>query len=133
MSPYHSIRLLYVEDEVLIRTELEASLSEAGFNLEVASNGKDALAILEDGNADIQGLITDIKLSGGTNGWDVARRARELTPNLPVIYTSGARAGEWFSRGVPLSIMIEKAYTSSQVIVGLASLLNAPSLTPHLA
>ena len=37
---------------------------------------------------------------------------------------------EWFSRGVPLSIMIEKAYASFQMIAGLASLLNRSGLMP---
>ena len=63
----------------------------------------------------------------------MARRAREINPVLPVIYTSGARAGEWLSRGVPLSIVIGKAYTCSQVIVGLSSLLNGSDLMPGRA
>ena len=133
MSQDHPIRILYVEDEALIRISLDSALRDAGFSLEMASNGDDALGILKDGHTDIQALITDINLGRGADGWAIARRARELNPKLPVIYTSGGRSAEWFSRGVPLSLMIEKAYASSQVIVGLASLLNGPSLTPALA
>jgi hypothetical protein len=37
-------------------------------------------------------MITNISLGVGADGWDVARRARELTPELPVVYMSGASA-----------------------------------------
>ena len=126
MSPDHPIQLLYAEDESLIRAELEASLREAGFSVTLAVDGEEASAILEGEYAALDGLITDVNLGRGTNGWDLARRARELNPGLPVIYTSGARPGEWFARGVPLSIMIAKVYATSQVITGMSTLLNAP-------
>jgi hypothetical protein len=37
----------------------------------------------------IRALVTDIDLGGSSpTGWDVARRARELHPELPVVYLS---------------------------------------------
>jgi DNA-binding NtrC family response regulator len=40
-------------------------------------------------------LLTDINLLGRFNGWDVARAAREVDPNFPVVYMTGAAADEW--------------------------------------
>jgi hypothetical protein len=44
-------------------------------------------------------LVTDINLGEGPDGWDVARQARELIPNLPTGYVSGAIEHEWASHG----------------------------------
>lgn len=53
-------------------------------------------------------LLTDIHLKGDLTGWDVAKRARELNPEMPVIYMTGAAANEWPSHGVPNSVLLNK-------------------------
>ena len=80
--------LLYVEDEVLIQQMLASDLEDAGFAVIVANKGPDALAVLESRSADLHGLITDINLGAGPDGWEVARKARELRSGLPVVYVS---------------------------------------------
>jgi DNA-binding response OmpR family regulator len=69
-------------------------------------------------------LVTDIALRGRVNGWDVARRAREIDPDFPVVYMSGASAGQWPSRGVPNGIMLEMPFAPAQLIAAIANLLN---------
>lgn len=81
--------LLYVEDEVLIQQLVEHELRDAGFGVVLASAAGEALEILDSGQYELQGLITDINLGAGADGWAVARRARELISGLPVIYVSG--------------------------------------------
>jgi hypothetical protein len=45
--------------------------------------------------------VTDVTLSpGAVTGCDVARRARELKPEIPVDYMPGACALDWASKGV---------------------------------
>jgi CheY-like chemotaxis protein len=63
-------------------------LEEQGFVVEVVSNAFDALRRLASGRT-IDILFTDINLAGGVDGATLARRARQLLPDLPVIYTSG--------------------------------------------
>ena len=48
-----------------------------------------------------QGLIIDLNLGEGPDGWAVARLARQLMPALPVVYVSAASEHEWTSMGVP--------------------------------
>jgi CheY-like chemotaxis protein len=120
------VQLLYVEDETIIQMEVEAVLRHAGFDLVLASNGNQALAMLEGGGSNIQGLITDVRLGEGADGWDVARRAREILPSVSVVYASGGSAKAWFSRGVPLSIMIDKPFLNGQIVKAIYSLLNGP-------
>ncbi len=120
-----AIVLLYVDDEVFTRQMVEVALREAGFEVLIAANGAKALALLEAGTEAFHGLITGVKLGGGTDGWTVARRARELFAGLPVIYVSGFSQQNWTSQGVPDSIMIAKPFVPTQIIVAMSSLLNA--------
>src|SRR3954452_18655344 len=94
------ILVLVVEDEALVRLELEGALHEGGYATESESSGEAAITKLE-ANLPIRALVTDINLIGERTGWDVGRRARELFPDLPVIYVTGAASEEWTSQGVP--------------------------------
>jgi CheY-like chemotaxis protein len=82
--------LLYVEDEILVQAMLVMALEEAGFSVLVADNGDQALVILASEFQSLHGLITDVNLGEGSDGWDVARAARELVNGLPVVYVSAA-------------------------------------------
>ena len=54
-------------------------------------------------------LVTDVNLLGTMDGWEVAKRAREIDPEFPIVYMTGARADEYSSRGVPNSVLLTKA------------------------
>jgi DNA-binding response OmpR family regulator len=115
--------LLYVEDEFLIQDMLVTALEEAGFSVLVANDGNQALEILASQSQAMHGLITDINLGTGPDGWDVSRTARELVSGVPVVYVSAASEHEWTSRGVPNSVMINKPFVPAQVVVAISSLL----------
>lgn len=115
--------LLYVEDDDLTRELVELALQEAGFEVVIAENGPMALALLETATAAFKGLITDVNLGVGPDGWGVARRARELFDGLAVVYVSGASNHDWSSSGVPHSVMITKPFAPAQVVVAVSSLL----------
>jgi DNA-binding response OmpR family regulator len=121
-----SISILLVEDEAVIQTMMEAELIAAGFAVSVASRGKQALTMLESMEADYRALVVDIHLGDDptTTGWDVARHARELQPDLPVVYITGGGADEWTSLGVPNSMLVKKPFAPAQVITAVSQLLN---------
>jgi CheY-like chemotaxis protein len=83
--------VLLVEDEPMISDLATEALQEQGFEVAAVSTAGEALRRLISG-ARIDILFTDVNLPGGMDGGTLARRARELRPNLPVIYTSGRRA-----------------------------------------
>ncbi len=87
VSKTEPIRVLLVEDEFLLSEWVAESLSEQGFAVRTVTNGVDALKYLASAPVDI--LFTDINLAGGIDGTMLARRARELLPDLPVVYASG--------------------------------------------
>ena len=115
-----------VEDEFLIREAVGAALEEAGFTVLFAHSGDEAIAILEKGNAPpIRALVTDIDLHTEATGWEVARRARELHPAIPVVYTTGRRADEWSANGVPNSVLIAKPFAPAQIVTAVSQVMNA--------
>jgi CheY-like chemotaxis protein len=84
-------RVLLVEDEPMICEIAAEALAEQGFEVEAVENAGDALRRLMS-SAPVDILFTDLNLPGGMDGGALAQRARELHPDLPVIYTSGRRA-----------------------------------------
>ena len=122
--------LLLVEDEILISEVLVAALEDAGFSTLVASDGDSAITLLEQNGVTVRGLVTDINLDDGMNGWEVARAARDRSSDMAVVYISGASGHEWASQGVPKSLMITKPFAPAQVVVAISSLLVAADTTP---
>ena len=56
-------------------------------------------------------MIIDISLGRDhVKGWPVARRARAINPDLPVIYITGGNTDEWSIQGVPNSILLTKPF-----------------------
>jgi CheY-like chemotaxis protein len=117
------VPVLVVEDEPLILMEIEETLIGAGYSTHAARSGEDAISLLEL-NREYHGLITDVNLGGGKTGWDVAQRARELHPDLPVVYVSGHGGADWSARGVPKSIFIQKPFAPAQITTAISQLLN---------
>jgi hypothetical protein len=50
-----------------------------------------------------------------TTGWDVAKRAREIVPTIPVVYMTGDGVVEWTSKGVPYSLLLTKPFVPAQI------------------
>ncbi|MCI6574681.1 MAG: response regulator transcription factor [Actinomycetaceae bacterium] len=76
-------RLLVVDDEPNIRELLSVSLRFAGFTVEAAADGRQALKIEDMFNADL--VILDIMLPD-MDGFEVLRHLREHEPDLPVLF-----------------------------------------------
>jgi len=115
--------LLLVEDEGLVRHDLKEGLEEAGFDVSDVAQGGKALSELESDPSRFNGLITDINLGKGPDGWEIARRARQLIPTLPVVYMSGHGAVDWASKGVPNSLILGKPFATAQLITAISTLL----------
>lgn len=121
-----SVLILLVEDDSGIQDLVLDALEESGFDVVAASNGEDAIKILDERKADLRAVITDINFDDGKlTGWDVARSARELLTDLPIVYMTGASADDWTSKGVPNSVLISKPFAPVQVITAVSQLLNA--------
>lgn len=81
-------KILVVEDNDLVREHAERQLEQFGYEVRAASNGREALEIIKR-EEDIDLLFTDVIMSGGMNGRDLAEMAKKIRPRLKVLYTSG--------------------------------------------
>ena len=71
---------LVVEDEWLLRLELAEELAAAGWQVREAGTGEEALQCsirLKAEGEPIDFLVTDIRLGGPVDGWDVAEACRK--------------------------------------------------------
>ena len=121
--------ILVVEDDQLIQSFVEDTLTGGGFELVIAASGEEAVTLLKGHKTKYRALVTDINLKGKMDGWEVAQHAREISPEFPVVYMSGAAAADWSSKGVPNSIMLSKPFASAQLLTAVSSLLNGGTPT----
>ena len=78
-------RVLVVDDEQHVRSMIGASLERQGYDVQLASSGREALEILEKDTFDL--VLTDLVMQDG-NGIYLLDRIRGGLPNLPVVMVS---------------------------------------------
>jgi CheY-like chemotaxis protein len=80
-------RILVVEDESALRLLLAEFLRDEGFSVTEAESGDQAIKLLDlDDVFDL--VFTDISLPGQADGNDVAAKAKQQNPDIPVLYAS---------------------------------------------
>ncbi len=75
-------RILVVDDEESIRLLYKADLEDEGFEVDLASSGKEALRKIEEGNFDL--VTLDIKMPD-ISGIELLRKIKERFRKLPVV------------------------------------------------
>jgi two-component system OmpR family response regulator len=80
-----------VDDEPNIRELLSASLRYAGFEVETAADGQEALALAETYRPDL--LVLDVMMPG-LDGFGVVRRMRQAGRRTPVVFLTARDAAE---------------------------------------
>lgn len=119
----HDRTLLLVEDEPLVALAIQDALEDAGYRVLMADDGNAGAAALEENIEAISGLITDIRLGSGPEGWRLAQQARAHRPELPVLYVTGDSAHEWSSQGVPGSTVLQKPFLPERMIAELREMM----------
>jgi len=117
----HRSRVLLVEDEFLLCDMISEALAEHGFEVYAVANARDALQHLTCGSpCDI--LLTDINLPGSIDGAALARIARELRPNLPVVYASGSYRTIEELDAVSGAIFVPKPYNPEKLCAMISAM-----------
>ena len=105
--------LLLVEDGPLTLLSTRAALEEEGYRVVAVRHGAVALQAL---TQRFEGLITDIRLPGVFNGWQIAREARSRWPDIPVIYVTGEGEAGWTDNKVSGSLILQKPFTRAKLL-----------------
>jgi PAS domain S-box-containing protein len=93
--------VLVVEDNAALRRVVMRQLGELGYRVLAAENASAGLRLMERESIDL--LLTDVVMPGGTNGGELARRARQRWPQIKVIFTSGFSDARLSGETGPLS------------------------------
>ncbi len=119
-----SERILFVEDDDLVRDHVRGQLEELGYRVTAVANGSEAIAAL--GRAEpFDLLFTDVAIPGGMSGVDLARAARALRPALPVLFTSGytGEAGAALTEADQAAHLLRKPFHREELAAKLRAAL----------
>jgi CheY-like chemotaxis protein len=118
--------ILVVEDDPDVRAYSCETLSELGYTVLFAENGREGLRMLES-HPEIRLLFTDVGLPGGMNGRQLADEARKRYPKLKVLFTTGyaRNAIVHNARLDPGVDLITKPFTQAALSSKLRDILDA--------
>ena len=109
-------RILVVDDEDNVRELLADILESEGYQVELASSGREALEKFGDGAA-FDALFTDLGMQG-MSGWELAHAVRELDEKVPVAVVTGW--GEAVGSGERLAARVDwviaKPFDTAQIL-----------------
>lgn len=80
------IKVLIVDDNKSYRDAFRRNLSMHNYEICEAENADEALQVLKEENPDV--IVTDLKMRTRTEGLDLIKQARDLSPMLPVVMIS---------------------------------------------
>ncbi|MFD0733772.1 response regulator transcription factor [Planotetraspora mira] len=122
-------RLLVVEDEPNILELLAASLRFAGFDVNTASNGGEAVAAAQRHRPDL--IVLDVMLPD-MDGFDIVRRLRGGGTHTPVVFLTARDATEDKVRGLTLGgdDYVTKPFSLEEVVARIRAVLRRTSGDP---
>ena len=113
--------ILLVEDDALLAYPVEELLLDHGYRSLVVHNGSEALKLIQQQRGNFRAVVTDIRLGPGPDGWEVARRARQVNSAVPIIYMTADSAAAWQGKGVPNSTILRKPFLLDHLVESLRS------------
>jgi signal transduction histidine kinase/ActR/RegA family two-component response regulator/uncharacterized membrane protein len=109
-------RILVVDDEENVRELLADILESEGYQVELASSGREALEKFGDGAA-FDGLFTDLGMQG-MSGWELAHAVRELDKKIPIAVITGWGEAVGSSERLAAQVdwVIAKPFDTAQIL-----------------
>ncbi|MGB4818002.1 MAG: response regulator, partial [Saprospiraceae bacterium] len=92
-------RILLVEDEENLAHGLEYNLTEEGYRVTLARDGKEAIKFFDENEFDL--IVLDIMLPY-FNGFEIAKHIREKHPQMPILMLTARTQVEDRVKGLEL-------------------------------
>ncbi|MBF0458874.1 MAG: diguanylate cyclase [Nitrospirae bacterium] len=116
VDPYlHRVKVLYVEDEDVIRDSIARFLKRRIKDLLLASNGKEGLEIYKQEKPDI--VITDIMMPF-MSGIEMSIAIKAIDDDVPIIVTSAFNDEDYFLKSIEIGVVkyIKKPVNNSDLL-----------------
>lgn len=118
IAPGRRAKILIVDDDDDVRMVAAAMIEDLGYQVEAAHDGSSALetiqAVVNDRRRAIDLIITDVVMPG-MSGVELARRAHEIAPALPIVFASGYADIETFGRELSDEAVLKKPYRMTEM------------------
>jgi DNA-binding NtrC family response regulator len=111
----------------LIRAGVALGLRVSGLRAVEASCADEALTLLDAMGAEIDLVVSDVKMSGAHDGIDLANLLSSKTPSTPIILMAGFAGGREWPSGVPVLYKPFQYVTLANVVflsLGLSPAVN---------
>ncbi|QDY49114.1 heavy metal response regulator transcription factor [Stenotrophomonas maltophilia] len=124
------MKLLIVEDEPKTGNYLRQGLIEAGYVVDLASNGVDGLHLA--GSGEYQLVILDVMLPG-LDGWNVLSRLREAGWQVPVLFLTARSSIADRVQGLELGAddYLGKPFAFAELLARVRTLLRRGQAVPQ--
>jgi DNA-binding response OmpR family regulator len=115
--------VLVVDDDYQVRQIIQLVLESAGYQVLVARDGTDTLAVLESATAPIALAVIDFNLPG-IDGRRLATRINTVSPSTRILFISGQPVDSLMDYGlVQDSWFLQKPFTHAQLLTRAAERL----------
>jgi len=93
--------ILVLEDDPDVRSFAVNALQGLGYRVREAADATAAMQVLEEEADQLDLLLSDVVLPGGVSGPELAAKAKDLHPNLKLVFMSGYAADLYTEDRVP--------------------------------
>jgi DNA-binding response OmpR family regulator len=121
--------ILIIDDDDAVRAWLEQVLTQAGFGVSTAANGKDGCDLVQGGHFDL--VITDLVMPE-QEGLETVQLLRREHPEIPIIAISGAFHGDFLktARILGAQATLAKPVDRDRLLATVADLMRQGTLSP---
>ena len=137
LRPDVTRHVLLVDDEETLRVVLSELLGELGYEVAQAADAAGALKVLQSART-LDLMVTDVGLEGNINGRQLADAAREMRPDLKVLFITGyadkgSTGGSLFGSGMEVMIKPFSLDDFAHRVAKMTAAENASDPVPHEA
>ena len=117
--------VLLVEDNDALRRLTDTVLKDLGFNVLATSDGTEAIEVFRQHKAEICFVLCDLTMPL-MDGWETITSLRKLSPDIPVILTSGFNEAQVMAGDHPIlpDAFLSKPYVRKELIAAIGQALS---------